>query len=271
MVALVALAAGGGLADLWRAPLPARIPLALPGAWLVVQAAPPAPALWVDLLLMGWVGVGSALMADFDRRWRHLGLGPVLLALSAAGVFATVPDTETALPVLGAAVPLALLGWWRWPRWPGPLGALGGAGSAVATGVLAAAVAGGVAGRGSALVGGLACLGLFAVEPLARRLHPGRKGALAVLRPRPWWGPLPAVAAHGVLVLMASRVAAHQASAGGAAAVATGVLGTALVALATWGAVGGGRHAGAGTGRAVTARSPGRVASRSGPGEEAEP
>src|ERR671937_14086 len=56
----------------------------------------------------GAVAAG-VLLADFDRRWWRHGLALPLLAVTAAGVYATVPDVEAALVVLGAALPFCLL------------------------------------------------------------------------------------------------------------------------------------------------------------------
>ena len=79
--------------------------------------------------------VAGALLADFDRRRRD-GLALPLWAVTVAGVWATVPDVEAAVVVLGAALPPALLGW------PGPLArgglvTLGLAGSLASAGLLA--------------------------------------------------------------------------------------------------------------------------------------
>jgi hypothetical protein len=147
------------------------------------------------------VAVTGMLLADFDRRRRD-GLALGLWAVSLAGVWAVVPDVESAVVVLGAALPPALLGW------PGPLArgglvALGVAGSLAGTALLVWVVATDGAGRPVSIVGGLACLGVLAVEPLARRL--GGRG--------PGGPPLPAavlVAAHLVLVAVASRVVGRR-------------------------------------------------------------
>jgi len=155
---------------------------------------------WVQLLVGAAIVLGSWLVADFDARWRRQGLGPVLLAASAAGVYSTVPDTEQALLALGVALPLALLGW------PWPLASLGRAGAYTATGVLLWVVAAGGSGRGSAVVGGVACLGLLAVEPVARLLDPDRQSVLGHL-PDGRWGAAAVALLHLGLVYLAARVA----------------------------------------------------------------
>jgi hypothetical protein len=189
----------------------------------VTSGSGPAPSrgpwLLVMLLLLpvGW------LLADFDARWRHRGLGPVLLAISVAGVYATVPDTEPALVALGTALPLALL------AWPRPLASLGRVGAYAATGVLLWVVAVGGAGRGSAIVGGTACLGLLAVEPLARLLDPRRESILGLL-PAGHAGVALACLLHLALVAVAARVVGLLPTVAAAVAVAVAELAGAVLA-----------------------------------------
>jgi hypothetical protein len=221
----VALAAAGGAGIVAATDPPATLALPLP--WIAVVA-----------------GVAGALLAGFDRRWRGHGLAPLLLAVSAVGVYATVPDVEWALVVVGAALPLTLLGW------PGPLApgglrgprrrdgpaqpppSLGVAGSLAAAALLAWTVAAGGAGRPGSVVGGLACLGVLAVEPLARLLDPRHRSALA--RPRVAWT---ALAAHLVLVAVAARVVGRTETVAAALPLAglalAAALGVALAAAAS--------------------------------------
>jgi hypothetical protein len=217
---LAALVLGVGVAVAGRDRRPLAIAGALfAGASLVGMAltvgvrSELALGLWARLALAAAVVAGGFLLGDFDARWRRRGLGPVLLAVSAGGIFLTVPDTEQALVALGAALPLALLGW------PRPLAWTGRAGAYAATGVLLWVVATGSAGRGSAVVGGVACLGLFVVEPLARLLDPGRGSVLEWL-PAGRWGVAVAALAQLALVLVAARVAGLRASAAAAGAIA---------------------------------------------------
>jgi hypothetical protein len=222
-VAGVALAAAGGAGIVAATDPPATLALPLP--WIAVAA-----------------GVAGALLAGFDRRWRGHGLAPLLLAVSAVGVYATVPDVEWALVVVGAALPLTLLGWpgplapggLRGPRRRGgpaqPPPSLGVAGSLAAAALLAWTVAAGGAGRPGSVVGGLACLGVLGVEPLARLLDPRHRSALA--RPRVAWT---ALAAHLVLVAVAARVVGRAETVATALPLAGLVLAAAL-ALALAGA-----------------------------------
>jgi hypothetical protein len=172
-----------------------------------VTGAPPRPSLPWPALVAATAAVAAALAA-FDRRWRSLALAPVLLAVTAAGIWATVPDVEAALVLLGAALPMALLGWppflaRRAPARPPP--AFGVAGSLAVAGVLVWAVASGGTGRPGSVVGGLACLGLLAVEPAVRGLDPRRRSPLDPLERRPGlaWA---ALAAQLALVAVAARV-----------------------------------------------------------------
>jgi hypothetical protein len=140
--------------------------------------------------------VAGALLADFDRRrWRD-GLTLALLAVTAAGIWATVPDVEAAVVVLGAVLPFGLLGWPLLREAPPALGAAG----AVATAALLAwTVVTGGAGRPGSVAGGLACLGVLAVEPLARLVD---RGPDAPARP----GPAAVLAAQLLMVGVAARV-----------------------------------------------------------------
>ena len=171
----------------------------------------PGPALGLAIVVAA-VGV-AALLADFDARWRHRGLGPVLLSVSLLGVYATVPDTEMALVAVGVALPLSLLGW------PWPLAAWGRVGAWMVAGSLLWVVASGGVGRGSAVIGGIACLGLLAVEPIARRLHPDRRSVLSRLPGGLLGAPVAAVV-QLLLVYVASRVAGTRSSVAAAATIA---------------------------------------------------
>lgn len=192
-------------------------------AGLAATAAPgPAPDRWGWALVVSLLVPAGWLMADLDARWRGRGLGPVLLAGSVAGIYATVPDTEQALVALGVAVPLALL------AWPWPLTRLGPFGAYLAAGVLLWVVAAGGAARGSAMVGGVACLGLFVVEPLAHLLEPGRRSVLERL-PDGGVGVVLAGLLHLALVAVAARVAGLQPTVARAATVALAELGAAVL------------------------------------------
>jgi hypothetical protein len=144
--------------------------------------------------------VGGLLVANFDRQWRQPALGPVLLAVTVVGLYYTVPDNRELLAMMGAVLPLAGLGWpWR-------ISSLGGAGSMAATGLLAWGIAFDGFGRQSAIVGGTACLGLMAIEPIVRWLRGSRGSPLARFPSGLSFAPLVAMV-HLGLVVVAARVA----------------------------------------------------------------
>jgi hypothetical protein len=82
-------------------------------------------------------------------------------------------------------------------------------------------------------VAGLACLGLFLAEPLAR-LGQGRTGAILSWLPMRWWMAFPVVAGHLVLVFIASRVAGLRSDVGTAGFIVLIELLLALVALSAF-------------------------------------
>lgn len=194
---LVALGVAGVVVDVVPRVRPLLVVLAVPGASVVASSVDVTQA-WAPLAVGVAVALGGALVADFDRRWTTRPLGPALVVVSLAGVFVTVPETAEALPVLGAALPLALIGW------PVSLASLGAGGSLAATGLLAWTVAQGGTFRDSAIVGGLACLGMLVAEPLGRLARPHGTGRRL---PRPVGVVVVVLLTHVVVVLVAARVA----------------------------------------------------------------
>jgi hypothetical protein len=188
---LIALAGAGLVVELLRLPRLAAFALAVPGAWLLAYQAELVEVGWIRALVGIAIAAGLILMSDFERVSRKQNLGLPLLAITAAGIYLTVPDTEQAVAIMGAAMLVAALGLIR------PVVSLGVAGSYVATGLLAWTIAAGGFGRPASILGGLACFGLFWVEPLTRFIS--RRATLLVSIPV-------AVTAHSILVLIASRV-----------------------------------------------------------------
>jgi hypothetical protein len=201
---LVYLAAAGLVAGLlaswWRPLALTGIGLAIPGALLLKSDTGLPDVHWVGPLVVVTVVLGGALVADFDRRHHARGWSVVMYAVSVVGVYFTVPDTERALVLLGASVPMLLLGW------PVALASLGSAGAYPVVGALAWMAAYEGAGRLSAIVGGVACLGLFVVEPLLRLSKLGASTFFDAL-PQRSWVLFPVVAIHLAFVFVASRVA----------------------------------------------------------------
>jgi hypothetical protein len=230
LVALLVLFAGGLLAR--RVPSRGIVAavFAVPGALLLVRATPAASG-------EGWIGpvvavatvVAAFSLGRFDRRWSRAGLAPVLVAITAAGIFGAVPDTEEALALLGAALPLALLGW------PLPFASLGVGGAHAVAGIVLWTVASGGIGRPASIVGGIACLGLLMVEPLVRVL--GNRTTILERLPRRRTAIAAAVGLHLAIVLVASRLAGVRSGVVAATVIGVGALGAGAVVLVRGSAV----------------------------------
>jgi hypothetical protein len=184
---------------------------AAPGAAVALWGAAPFGRQWTVGLALVWVVALSPVVASFDQRHRHAGLGPALFAVTAAGAYATVPETGPVAAVLGASVPVALLGW------PVALARLG-PGSFPLLVVFAAAVVHGSQGRSVATIGGLGCIGVLALDPLFGR---SRRSAILRYRDR---GSLHLVGVHVVLVGLSSRVVGLRHEFAAAVALGTVVL-----------------------------------------------
>jgi hypothetical protein len=210
LAGLVLAVLGGAAAEVLRWSPIVAVPLAAPGAALVVAAAPAGTRAWAAALAGAAVLVVGALLTGMDRRWRARGLGPPLVAVTAGGVLLTVPDTEHAVVLAGATAVLGLLGW------PVPLVSLGAPGAFVASAAVAwVALQGGV-GRPASVVAALACWGLVLLEPVDRDRPPGN-----VL-----W----AIAVDAVVVVAVARVAGPRTSPVVAAVLAAGLLAVGAVA-----------------------------------------
>lgn len=199
-IALCLLALGGLVGDLFRSPSALRVVLAVPGGLVLATQSGLSGAVWIRVLVLATSVVGGALVADFDRRHRGRSLALPLFAVSALGVYYTVPDTEQALALLGVCLVVAVA------AWPVPFVSLGSSGSFAATGALAWVVAVGGAGRPGATVGGVACLALLVVEPLSRVSGAWRdRGRLFGTSA---WSVLPVASIQLLLVALASRAGA---------------------------------------------------------------
>jgi hypothetical protein len=197
------LALGGWLTSGVPLATPVKLLAVLPGALLLAFDGGLPTMVWVQILVVAMTILGAWSVTDFDDRWRTRGYVPVLWAVTVVGVYYTVPDTTEALVLLGVALPLVVLGW------PWPVGSFGPAGSWAAVGLLTWTIA--IEGyfRQSAVVGGMACLGVLAFEPLIRLLRRDRWTPVDVLPPA-WWGVVVLGTAHFGLVFLASRVAGLQ-------------------------------------------------------------
>jgi hypothetical protein len=201
VVAAVLLALGGlianglGLGVTWRALL------AAPGTVVMLVGAGLINPGWSRAFIGVLVFLAAISLDGFERRCqaRHLNPGTVLLAVSVVGLYEAVPDPDLALVLLGASLPLLLLGW------PVPAASLGGAGWA-AFGLLGWEAGVGGTGRLSAVIGGVGCLGLFLAEPIATALRRNRSSFLELLPSGPAGGLVLGLVQLAV-VYVASRLA----------------------------------------------------------------
>lgn len=145
-------------------------------------------------------GIGSAAPPGSvgGLGWSLAGIGPALWAVTVFGVWVTVPETQHVVPLIGAAVPIVLLGL----PWPRPLASLGRVGASASVALLAWGIAVDGFNRNGAVIGAFACLGVLAIEPVVRRL--------ADVDDFPW--PV-VVAVHLGVVGVCSRVAGASDSA----------------------------------------------------------
>ena len=101
-VMAVAMGAWAG-AHLW---FPLAIVATAPGGGLLAFAVRDSPG-WVVVLVGLLTPVAVPLAVRLDRRLPRLGF--LVLGISAGGLYACVPDTEPARPLLGALAPVALV------------------------------------------------------------------------------------------------------------------------------------------------------------------
>ena len=165
--------------------------------WAVLVGGAVLIALRGGLPDIGWVTVlapllilgGGAALAAWSAKLPQEVLGP-MVAISAFGIWATVPDTEAARAMLGVSLPMAL-GTVRPIR-----AALTSAGAFPVVALLVWATAAGGEGRPASIIGGWACLGALVILPLYKRPIRGWIEAR----------PLVVVLFHAVLVGVASRI-----------------------------------------------------------------
>jgi hypothetical protein len=172
----------------------------LPFAYAVAQAPELTKPHWLASLLLVAIPVGAAGAMAFETLEGRECVTPVLLAITAAGVYWAVPDTELPGCLLGVALPIAFV---SWPLLRAAAGRAGAAASIVP--VFWAASVGGL-GRPASIVGATACLGLLVGLPVAHALA----DLLGAARTTPafgGWRPIALIAAHTVLVGIASRAA----------------------------------------------------------------
>jgi len=204
VVALVLVSFGAARAT---TRLGVRVASSVAGIVVLVIASTVGGATRGDAAFVALVLVAAVeTTAKSDHDWAGTGLGPLALALAAAGVYACVPDIERSISLLGAVCGLALLSLIV------PEIRLGRAGTGAALGMLVWAGSIGGATRPGSIIGVAACTLCIAIEPFARQASKaalrGRRGAFATL----------AVEAVGVVAI--SRIAGLRESAIAALAIA---------------------------------------------------
>src|SRR5690606_20051967 len=142
---------------------------------------------WVRVGTMLFIGIGGWLVARMAAATTGTGISALMVAGTAFGVWATVPDTEIAAAFLGALTPLTFT------AWPQARSIVGSGGAYAVAGALAWAIAEGGSARAGSIIGGRGTIGAFA-------------GALFMTQRRAGWRWY-LFAVHGVAVLLASRVA----------------------------------------------------------------
>ena len=199
LASLFALAVGG-----WMARPPSGSARA-PFGWVLIVAGAVALVLRGGFAEVGWLAVVApiatiaigAVLAAWANRLPQDVLG-VMVAISAFGIWATVPETETARALLGASIPLAVA------TLPPIRARLGYSGAFALAGLLVWVVATGGEARPASIVGGWACIGAIAILPLYNppvAALVGRKRVVTVL-------------IHTVIVVVTSRVIGLWESAG---------------------------------------------------------
>lgn len=186
---LVLLALGGALLERER-----KDPDQSPLPWFVIGVGAVVTTLrgglpgtmWIQFAVPVLIVLAGYWMSTWAALPQRRLLGP-LMAITAFGIWTTVPDTDSARVLLGAALPLAL------GTLPREGLRLSPAGSFPLAGVLMWVAATGGEGRHGSIVGAWACIGILLLLPLlaerARRL--------------PGWL---VIGAHVLLVFISSRV-----------------------------------------------------------------
>jgi hypothetical protein len=144
---------------------------------------------WLPLLTAVAILASGLAFSRWSDRLPQNVLG-TMVAITAFGVWVTVPETEQARILLGAALPLAVA------TLPPVNARLSHGGAFALAGVIAWIVAIGGEARPASIIGGWACLGAIAFLPLAR------PDASRVIKDRP----ILVIGLHAVFVLIASRV-----------------------------------------------------------------
>jgi hypothetical protein len=141
-----------------------------PGAVVVGASLPDRLPFWMRIVAWVIAAIGGSLVVATNREVPRA--VPGLFAVGAVGVYVCVPDTETAVVLVGAL--LVGLVWIAVPR------ARASVGASALTGLFAWVAVDGGAGRPGSVIGGVACLGVLLLLPLVGRPRPTAR-AWAVL------------------------------------------------------------------------------------------
>lgn len=142
--------------------------------------------LWIQFLAPVMIIVSGYWMSGWGNLPQRQLLGP-LVAITAFGIWSTVPDTDTARVLLGAAIPLLFA------TLPSTGLRLSAAGAFPLAGLIVWVAATGGEGRHASIVGAWACLGVLMILPLLRS-KAGRIGPGVVL------------GGHALFVVVAARL-----------------------------------------------------------------
>jgi hypothetical protein len=218
----VLLAIGGFFAEITPWPLLAVV-FTVPGSVVLATSSGLPDIAWIRIFVAATAVIGGVLAADFDKRYRRQGLALPLFAISAVGIYYTVPDTEQALVLLAVALVMVV------SAWPVPLASLGFSGAFASVGLLAWAVAEGGIGRHASVIGGIACLALLVAEPLSR-VGRSRRGSSSIWGSTVWSTPAAGMV-QLVFVAFGSRVVGLRASVTEAAGLAILELAVAMATI----------------------------------------
>lgn len=159
------------------------------GATIVALRGGLVDRLELQVLTVVTILTAGAALSEWARHLPQPLVGP-MLAITAFGIWATVPETEMARAMLGATIPMAV-------ATLNPVAAtLFAPGAFAISGLVAWLAASGGAARPASIIGGWACLGLLLILPYCR------PSATKLIARRPWV----IVAVHVVVVMVASRV-----------------------------------------------------------------
>ncbi|HEY7468995.1 MAG TPA: hypothetical protein VIC07_05630 [Acidimicrobiia bacterium] len=188
---LAVLAAGGWLLTPQRAIWMRAVGggLVAGGAALVAWRGGLGESGWLPLLTAAAILIGGTALATWSLRLPHGLLGP-MMAITAFGIWVTVPETEHARMLLGVSLPLAVA------TLRPALARLSVGGAFALAGAVVWIVAVDGQARPGSIIGGWACLGALALFPFVQ------PNAASLIQDRP----LIVIGIHTAFVIVASRV-----------------------------------------------------------------